>query len=250
MTIQIAPIKKTPAWKAKLGTFSKALKGAIALNFSESGGINCSTLCEALIRGVCYAIHTEKMKPSIQTSGERKRELGFANLCKAYKAEIDKLQKLGTVIPWIRFSTFGSVPNRPLSLPEMLAFVELVRAFPAWVPVHFPVETQEKAERFRGIAKRWNLSLVVRESAQSDSRAMESLKQGLPVSRIWYEGETKRERLANAMAFARETPGAFVCPAIASTILKRPRRVKCGVGIDGCTACANGCKLMIIYPRH
>jgi hypothetical protein len=239
-------IKSKPAWKPTLGAFSKAKPGSIALNFSESGGENCSLECEALKNNVCYAVQVEKKKLSVQTSGERKRKLGFEALCKAYKRAIERKTESGEIIPWIRFSAFGSVPNRPLTAPEVQAFVDLVRAFPPCTPVHFPVETREKAERFRALSFAFDLPLVVRESCQSDARAKECLEKGLPSSRIVYEGSTKRERLANAIAYAKQTPGATVCPAIASTILKRDHKVKCGE----CKLCAIGSRTLILYPQH
>ena len=237
-------------WKPTLGTFSKALPNAVSLNFAESGGVNCSPTCEALIKNVCYAVHTEKMKPSIQTSGERKRLHGFAPLCDAYREDITRKASKGIDIPWIRFSTFGSVPDRELTTEEESAFVKLVRSFPPGVPVHFPVETREKAERFRDIAKAYDLPIVVRESAQSDQRAVESLASGDPASRIVYEGKTKRDRLAKAQEIARNNPGASVCPAIASTILRRPVKIKCGSGKGGCTLCSQGNRTLILYPQH
>lgn len=237
-------------WKPTLGTFSKALSGAVSLNFAESGGVNCSPTCEAMIKSVCYAVHTEKMKPSIQKSGERKRLHGFASLCASYREEITRKAAKAIAIPWIRFSTFGSVPDRELTTDEESAFVKLVRSFPPDVPVHFPVETREKAERFRDIAKAYDLPLVVRESAQSDARANECLAAGEPASRIVYEGKTKRDRLAKAQEIARAKPGASVCPAIASTILKRPVKIKCGSGKGGCTLCSQGNRTLILYPQH
>jgi hypothetical protein len=235
--------KTKPNWKPTLGTFSKAVPNSIALNFSESGGVNCSTKCEALKKGVCYAIHTEKMKPSIQVSGQRKRELGFESLCHAYQRQIERKKAKGETIPWIRFSTFGSVPNRKLTGEEMEAFAEMVKSFPAGTPVHFPVETREKAERFRAIAVAFDLNLVVRESCQSDQRMRNSSG---PSSRIVFEGATKKDRLANAIVLARSLPNARVCPAIASTILRRPKAVKCGQ----CTLCARADVQTILYPQH
>ena len=238
---------KKPNWKPSLGTFSKATEGAIALNFAESGGVNCSSKCEALKKGVCYAVHVERMKPSVQVSGERKRQLGFTGLCKAYQARIEAKASKGEVIPWIRFSTFGSVPNRPLTSDEMEAFASLVRSFPSGTPVHFPVETRQKAERFRAIAVAFDLNLVVRESAQSDALLKKSMDEGKQVSRIVFKGATQRERLDNARAIAKRSKGkARVCPAIASTILKSPNKVKCGQ----CTLCARADVTAILYPQH
>lgn len=239
-----APVK----WKPTLGTFSKALPGAIALNFAESGGVNCSDECQAKDK-FCYAEQVEKMKPSVATSGERKRLAGFAECCNAYAAEIRKRAAKGHAFPWIRFSSFGSVPNRPLSPVEILAFIQLVRSFPPGVPVHFPVETKEKAMRFRAIANHYGLKLVVRESAQSENRALECLAEGSAASLIFSAGRNKRERLAGAIAYAKGKPGAKVCPAIASTILRRPVKIKCGSGKGGCTACSQDSGL-VIYPQH
>ena len=237
--------KPKPSWKPSLGTFSKAVPNSIALNFSESGGVNCSAKCEALKKGVCYAVHTEKMKPSIQVSGQRKREVGFTNLCRAYKAQIQKRLAKGERIPWIRFSTFGSVPNRRLTPKELEAVADMVESFPQGVPVHFPVETKEKAERFRAIAVAFDLNLVIRESCQSDAR-MRSKDHIGQSSRIVFKGATKRERLDNAKAIAKSLPSARVCPAIASTILRRPKPIKCGQ----CTLCAQPQIKTILYPQH
>lgn len=241
---------KTTTWKPSVGTFSKALPGAISLNFAESGGANCSNQCQALQRGICYAIHTERMKPSIAVSGERKRETGFAACCDQYRADIERKVSKGEIIPWIRFSSFGSVPNRPLNQEEIIAFVKLVRSFPAGVPVHFPVESPEKAERFRMLAVAFDLPLVVRESIQSKARLDRVIASGSPSSVIVEEGETKRDRLANAISLAKTIPGAKVCPAIASTVNSRPVKIKCGVGKGGCTACSRADVSLVLYPQH
>lgn len=237
----------TTTWKPTLGTFSKAIPKSIAINFSESGGENCSNKCQALKLGICYAIHTERMKPSIQVSGERKRLAGFAYVCRAYALQIRKKVENGEAIPWIRFSTFGSVPNRPLTSDEVVAFVALVRSFPPSTPVHFPVETREKAERFRALSFAFDLNLTVRESCQSDKRAAECMESNLPSSRIVYNGATKRERLESARKIAKESKGkAVVCPAIASTILRKSEPMKCGK----CTLCAQSNRVLILYPQH
>jgi len=233
-----------PAWQPALGAFSKGVSGSITLNFSESGGDHCDPTCLALQLGVCYAVHVERLKPSVQTSGERKRQLGFAALCRAYAAKLAKLSaKSGGPLPWVRISSFGSVPNRPLLADEVAAFVAMVRAIPAGTPIHFPVETAEKAARFRAIAHAFGLPYTVRESLQNDSAPAG------PASRVVYgaPGTTKRERLEAAIAIAKASKGAArVCPAIASTILKSPRKVKCGE----CKLCSRADVETILYPQH
>ena len=238
---------KTPAnWKPSLGEFSKGVEGSVALNWSESGGSYCSVKCEALKRNVCYAVHVEKMKPSVQKSGERKREMGFASLCRAYRLLILRRLAKGKAIPWLRISTFGSVPNRPLTSEEVLAFVDLMRAVPAETPVHFPVESKAKAERFRALAHAHGLTYVVRESCQSDDSMIRSNDAGLPSSRIVYAGTTKRERLENATRLAKSLKNARVCPAIASTINRRPNPIKCGQ----CNFCSRADITTVLYPQH
>lgn len=234
------------SWKPTLGEFSKGVPGSIALNFSESGGANCSAKCEALRRNVCYAKLVEKLKPSVQTSGERKREFGFAPLCRAYRLQILRKLAKGEKIPWVRLSTFGSVPNRPLTAEEVTAFVELMRSIPAETPVHFPVESKAKAERFRALAHAHGLSYVVRESCQSDESMLRSNDSGLPSSRIIYAGRTKKERLENAVRLAKSLKSARVCPAIASTINRRPNPIKCGQ----CNFCSRADITTILYPQH
>ena len=233
-------------WKPSLGEFSKGVPGSVALNFSESGGVNCSSTCQALKLGVCYAVHVEKMKPSVQKSGERKREMGFADLCRSYRTLILRRLAKGREIPWLRISTFGSVPNRPLTSEEVIAFVDLMRAIPAETPVHFPVESKAKAERFRALAHAHGLSYVVRESCQSDDSMIRSNDAGLPSSRIVYAGTTKKERLANAVRLAKSLKNARVCPAIASTINRRPNPIKCGQ----CNFCSRPDIVTVLYPQH
>lgn len=236
---------KSKTWKPTLGSFSKAVPDAFSINFGESGGKNCSPKCEALKAGICYAVQVEKLKPSVKIKGLRLEKLGFYKTCLAYRLEIDKRVAKGLGFPWVRLSTFGSVPNRPLKGFEVAAFVSMIRALPKGAPIHFPVESAQKAERFRAIAVAYDLPLIVRYSCQSDSTAKKEHKAGRAASRIVFQGATKRDRLKTAQAMARKMTNASVCPAIASTILKRPKSIKCGE----CTLCAQPGKL-ILYPQH
>ena len=239
----LATTATRPAWSPALGEFSKGIPGSVTLNFSESGGDNCDPSCMALQLGVCYAVQVEQIKPSVQVSGERKRNLGFSALCRAYASKLRKLaaKNSGAPLPWVRISSFGSVPNRPLLADEVAAFVAMVRAIPSGTPIHFPVETAEKAARFRAIAHAFNLPYTVRESLQSDAPPVG------PASRIVYCEGTKRDRLAAAVAIAKASKGtARVCPAIASTILKSPHKVKCGE----CKLCSRADVETVLYPQH
>jgi hypothetical protein len=125
---------------------------------------------------------------------------------------------------------------------EVAAFVAMVRAIPAGTPIHFPVETAEKAARFRAIAHAFHLPYAVRESVQDPAAAPAG-----PSSRVVYGEGTKRDRLNAAIAIAKASKGtARVCPAIASTILKSPHKVKCGE----CRLCSRADVAVILYPQH
>jgi len=234
-------------WKARVGTFSKALPGAVSLNFSESGGSNCSPRCKLLNAG-CYAQHTELMKPSISVSGERKRKQGFANTCRQLTVSLMR-ESRKRKIPWVRLSSFGSVPNRLLGSHEVKAFVSLLKAVPEETPIHFPVETPGKAAQFRRLCNASGREIVVRESSQTEARAVNAIRDGGQVSLV-VGGGTKKENLAKAKTVAarlREKTGerAAICPAIASTINRR-KPVKCGQ----CTLCADKGCAAIVYPQH
>lgn len=239
-------------WKAKAGTFSKAVEGSITVNFSESGGSNCSKACTMHPDngGACYAVVVEAMKPCVQVSGERKREQGFARTCIDIADDINKKLAKGETIPWVRLSSFGSVPNRALSNLEQLAFKQLVETLIATkAPVHFPVETESKRHRMQVLCDAVKPgAIVVRLSGQTLGKALNARNKNIATSVVFTVGNNKRERLANARVWAakhRKSHGAMVCPAIASTIERKAQKVKCGA----CKACAQK-QHLIIYPQH
>ena len=238
-----------PQWKATAGTFSKAVDGAISINFSESGGVNCSNHCTMKGNG-CYAEQVEVMKPSVQVSGERKRTQGFAVTCIQIADDINKRLSKGESIPWVRFSSFGSVPNRGLSHLETEAFKYLISAVLATgAPVHFPVETETKRKRFQALCDDVDHgAIVVRVSGQTLAGAMSARRSEHATSVVWSAGKTKRDRVANAKRWAnahRVSHGAVVCPAIVSTVERKAHKVKCGE----CKACSQSGHL-VIYPQH
>lgn len=225
-------------YAATCGTYSKAIPGALALVFSTSGGANCSDQCKCKHDGTCYAIGTQTRKPSIRVGGEYREKQGFAKTCLDLAKDLAKRRGRGDAIPWVRLSTFGSVPNRPLSNLESEAFKHMMAQVPPSVPVHFPVETEQKRLRYQALCDEVGLGHVVRISAQSLKTAAKAHKQGLACSTVWRDGKTKRERIANAKAWAEDKEGVTVCPAISAD-------AKCGA----CTACAEQGGL-VIYPRH
>ncbi len=227
-------------WRASLGSFSKAIDGSVSLNFSESGGSNCDNSCKMKAKG-CYAIHTEKMKPSVATSGERKRVQGVVQTCLDYINQLERLRD--NTIPWIRFSTFGSVQDTLTQTQKAVFTKLLIECDRVGEHIHFPVETEKKRKLYQSLCDAAGLQIVVRISAQTLTKYKRYLKQGIAASIVFSTGDNKKQRLVNAEIFAHETK-TIVCPAVKSTILKQDK-VKCG----DCIACSVP-SLNIIYPQH
>ena len=221
-------------WKPNIGTFGKALEGSISMNFSANGDSNCSKQCPLKDKG-CYGKNIEAVKPSVKVSGDRKRETGFLNCVNSYKKQLGKHSEL----PWVRFSSFGSVPNRPLSTEESEAFRGLAFHASQLGPIHFPVETQAKRERFQKLVPQ---GVLVRESALKLRRARNLAKKGIANSVVFTKGETLKDRVGNAKEYAKnlrkEGIPTAVCPAIGT-------KIKCGQ----CTLCSKF-QGTIIYPQH
>ena len=224
-----------------LGTFSKAVTGAISCNFSENGGQNCSSLCPLKKSRACYGIRVESMRDNIKQSGISKRLAGPVACALSYAGQIKGIRH---AIPWIRFSVFGSVPH---SLDEegKQAFDILLKSAAEKGPVHFPVESPRKRKLYGNIGKKYGV--VVRESCHTVGRAINRKKEGIPASVVMAkrEGETRLELLARSKAWCKDN-GGMVCPAIASTFEKRKNRVKCG----DCKACASEHCSLVVYPQH
>lgn len=232
-------------WQPNIGTFSKAIDGSVSCNFSESGGVQCSDLCP-MKKGGCYAIACEKLKPSIHVSGERKRKAGFAACAMRYAKQLTA--KATDSVPWVRISSFGSVPGR-LDFEGVQAahklFAAAVRAASAR-RVHFPVESIRKFKLWSPIAAAYGIT--VRVSAHNVRNAAKYMRDGIPASLVMLrrDGETRADLLKRSREFAAARRGAIVCPAIADTFNRKPDPAKCGK----CTACGNAAVKLIIYPEH
>lgn len=221
-----------------IGSFSKATKGAISLNYSEGADENCSDTCPLKSNG-CYTKPIQGMKPSVKISGERKRKAGFYETISRQYWELKRKLDRGDVIPWARFNSFGSIPNRKLSGVETMALRALLKLLALHnIPVHFPVETETKR---RELARATEGLATVRVSSHGDlslDGAISTVAGNMSMSRA--------ERLEEAHKIRKSYKGtAAVCPAITATF-KRTKDIKCG----DCTACANPKIKLIIYPMH
>jgi hypothetical protein len=242
-----------------LGSFGKALPGAVALNFSPSASSWCSDFCQHK-RASCYAKNNEARKPSLQANLTWKQD----NQLDYIRAIIESPTHTARVsaAPWVRLSAFGTVPPSEVlqaSKPLTKAFRKLAELLgPLASRVHFPVETADKLATYRALGFRPRLSL----QTQDPDEIVDAVRAGIPVSLSVGDpadkapGWTLRNK-DRARNFARKLrallPGkrVTVCPAVLG-------RAKCG----DCTACADpgiaGSKGLkgpkgahvVIYPLH
>lgn len=239
-----------PQLSSVLGGFSKGCNGSVALNFARSGGSNCERNCPyhpdstaaepASAR--CYAVRIEDRPDRQQLAAklDRHESAGADAVLAAAERE---LAAAAYRLPWLRISAFGSVPAKvPAGLRPLL--LRLVRA---GTPIHLPVETAQKASRYRRALA--STGIAVRESMTSRRRWRTA---EVPASIVAGSmDQSPRDRVAAAKAIAAERTvhtgrRAVVCPAVAAKHLRTgSARAKCGL----CTACADPA-IDIVYPAH
>jgi hypothetical protein len=236
----------TTKWKPTTGELSKALNGSVALNFSESGGPQCSDSCP--FKGsVCYAERLETVRTNCDVGGRRRRLAGFESVATAY---VEQLERTGSA-PWVRFSAFGSLPHS-LSDAGRTFFGRIVRTAVQVAGagrVHVPVESVRKYRLYSAIAGA--AGVVVRLSAHTYERAMAHTRKGIAISIV--ERKVAGEKTAARLDRAKETAARFrkagrtamVCPAIAADI-RGTEPVKCGK----CKACGSDRVDVVVYPEH
>lgn len=226
-----------------LGSFSKAVPDAVAINFAPSSGVNCSDTCKVKHQG-CYARNTETRKPSIHVSLERKAQdqTGYLhNLTKPHT-----LIKLHHA-PWIRFSVFGSVPPAARLTETDRKHLIMLAGFCDPETTHLPVETLAKVRTYQKLGFFPRLSLGPNPSTR---RIRNMLKLGIPISLIvdpmhqapgWTDHAKTLAKLTARKLRKIYQKKILVCPAIIGS-------AKCGQ----CKAC-NGLPSspnIIIYPKH
>jgi hypothetical protein len=217
-----------------LGEFGKGIKGSYHLSFGMSAGKHCLNSCIHKAMD-CYAVKTERFRSALGKKQERHENTHPTLLVNRAIMEVQTKK----AIPWFRFSSFGSAPNKTVARGK--GFVAaMVRLSGLLDPrkTHFPVESKSKAEFYRRILP----AFTIRESLQSKKRLQDFNKQASIVVGEW--SQTPLERAETARATAREvkrTRGktAVVCPAVVSNS-------KCGQ----CTACASPLVDLVVYPLH
>ncbi len=233
-----------------LGSFGKGIRGSVALNFGRSGGKHCDPGCShhpdtADPDSLCYAykLETRADRENLRRKLDRHDAADPEHIVTLARAELRPLY-LRKAIPWLRISAFGPVPATP---PEGLRAL-LAEAVDHGVPVHFPIESSDKARTYREYLS--GVPITVRESVHT---LREWKRTPGPVSFVagTMKGHKPRERVALAKRIAgirqRHTGRPCkVCPSVAAMHLRTGSdRAKCGA----CTLCDDP-RVDIIYPAH
>jgi len=250
MTLQQLTINKTPPI---LGGFGKATKGAVSLNFGRSGGENCDDSCPYHPRSTsahasveaarCYAATCESRVDRQQLAAklDRHESTAAAALIDAARVEFAKKAARG-VVPWFRFSSFGSVPK---TVPANFRALCL-EVIAAGTPIHLPVEESPKVSRY--LAAVGDIVAVRASVAAAYFNAYDGACSTVIGSMA---DDSPRERVALAVKAAKARTAAsgrkcVVCPAVAATHLRtKSKAAKCG----NCCACADS-SVDIVYPVH
>jgi len=236
-----------------LGSFGKAIKGSVSLNFSRSGTSNCDPECAMLKflrpngKPLCYAENVEKRVDRKQLLAKLERHEA-ANPAQLTRKATKELEKRSTV-PWLRISTNGSVPfwaNAEFA-GELVELLRIARFKGAGI--HFPVESQQKAQHYRTIV---GDLCTVRETCQTEERWLTADGASSFVAGDFSMTPRERVALAKRLCVLRtESTGRTckVCPAVAHQHLHgrkiKNEKTKCG----SCTLCDRK-DVDIVYPAH
>jgi hypothetical protein len=270
-----------------LGSFSKGIATARTLNFGISGGENCATSCRhhpehyqdgAPRDGACYAWVVEKRADRQQLADKLERHENLPASIVTGKAlvELSRAVLHGKTVGWLRISTNGAVPQPAEALADR-RFLPLLREFlqtanRAGIPVHFPVESAEKAAFYR---QHVGDLVTIRESIQTHNMEPSTIAgHDIPAGACSFTagedvgaGPHKRARIlaaavAAAAAWAQRTGRkTIVCPAVRVSFLARTKagrgsrtaeqvaEWRAGAKCGACTACALA-HIDVVYPAH
>jgi len=236
-----------------LGGFGKAIRGAVSLNFGRSGGDNCAASCPYHPRSTsahasvqaarCYAATCETRADRQQLAAKLNRHetTAAAALIDAARVEFARKSARG-VVPWFRFSSFGSVPKIVPSNFRALC----IEVLAAGTPIHLPIEDSPKISKY--LAAVGDIT-TVRASVAAPCFDAYSGACSTVIGSM--SDDTPRERVALAVQAAKARTAAsgrkcIVCPAVAASHLRtKSKAAKCG----NCVACAD-LGVDVIYPVH
>jgi len=272
-----------------LGTFSKAIDGSVSLNFSVSGGRNCSKRCNLHPENPystsdveCYAVGVEKRPDRIQLRDklERHQQMPASRVCGMALLELQRLEERGKLPPWFRFSSAGSLPMPGRASP---VFIRQLRALVRWlvergVKIHLPLESPSKVAFYREAI---GDLVTIRESLQAAGSHLttDGAVSAVAGSDITTGGNIRERRIEAARTMARERREAtgrktIVCPAVVAgfrlktaqarasaaqragrdaapllAILEQKREAAGRSKCGGCVACSLS-GCDVIYPAH
>ena len=249
MTIATLTVNGT---RPVLGSFGKALKGSVSLNFGRSGGKHCPSTCPyhpnststnaAPNTARCYASTCETRPDRIQLKDklERAEDCSGDTVC---DVAYNEMTLRGWRVPWFRFSSFGSVPKVCTKKFKRLA----KKLVDTNNPVHLPVYGQKQTKEYR--TKLQGINIAVRQSVDINEFHSTDGCVSTVVGSMADDKPKERLRLAKLAAKSRTYHTGrkcIICPAIASTHNRtRSKTAKCG----NCTACSNP-HIDIVYPVH
>lgn len=272
-----------------LGTFSKAIDGSVSLNFSVSGGANCSKRCNlhpenprSEAAGRCYAVVVEARADRVQLKDklERHQQMPASRVCGMALLELQRLEERGKLPPWFRFSSAGSLPMPGRASP---VFIRQLRALVRWlvdrgVKIHLPLESPSKVAFYREAI---GDLVTIRESLQAPGSHLttDGAVSAVAGSDITTGGNIRERRIEAARTMAaerREATGrkTIVCPAVVAgfrlktaqarasaaqragrnaapllAILDQKREAAGRSKCGGCVACSLS-DCDVIYPAH
>ncbi len=256
-----------------LGTFGKGIDGSFSLNYGISSGKNCDISCPHHYDSsaenatkACYATRSEAYRIGLRNKLQKHEDIGADYLTKKALSELQgKIKNNPDSVKWLRISVSGSVPQPKDithdfrdSLRELMTFCNQQN-----IPIHFPVETNQKARVYRRIVGN---RAIVRESCHTEEQFVKT--DGAVSFVAGNTDMSKSERIEDAKRIAglrRNQLGrkTIVCPAVAAKYITYERArekgmshkeaqqlessplAKCG----NCTACAEE-NIDVIYPLH
>lgn len=226
---------KSKRFGVLLADYPKGVVGSLSVSFTISGGRHCDPSCPLKQNGSCYAMHSQARQMPLKANLERK-EADWSGVL----AEVRLYAKDLARAPWVRFASFGSIPEPSLwscrdwgNLRGIAGELDHTRA-------HFPVETVSKAPALRACGFFPRVSMGQARLARELGIPTSEMVEGSKVINGAMPRQRRREVAQDAIRRARAEHGTKVCPAILGS-------GKCG----DCRACngVDGAQT-ILYPRH
>lgn len=232
--------KKYPvfSWNQKIG------ENAIALNFSRSGGDWCSNSCLHKRNGTCYAMASQGMYKRLNAKLQRHEENGFEWTLKTALSAMKENPGDFAGIRFFRFSTHGTVPDRPFTTMEKHALIrigDILRRND--VMIHFPVETRVKYNQVLACGIQPRLSFQGRIEHAKRAGEITSVSIGSMSDKPLHRVEQAKAIVEQLRKVGKD---AYVCPAIEAKLERSPVDATC----DRCGICSFSTINVVVYPQH